>query len=45
MSRKSLTINDVSKTSPVLTKVDNEDLMPLPWDIEEKEPKEIADGL
>ena len=45
MSRKSLKINDISKASPILTKVDNEDLMPLPWDIKEKEPKEIADGL
>lgn len=45
MSKKSLKINDVSKTSPILTKVDNEDLMPLPWDIKEKEPKDIAEGI
>ncbi len=45
MTKKSLAINDVSKNTPILSKVDNEDLMPLPWSIEETESKDIVQDL
>ena len=45
MSRKALKINDISKDTEKLSSVPNEDLMPLPWDIEEKEWDEFPDDL
>ncbi len=45
MTKKSLEINDISKNTAILSKVDNEDLMPLPWSIQEKESKEITQEL
>ena len=42
---KRLKINDISKDTEQLTSVKNEDLMPLPWDIEEKEWEALPDDL
>ncbi len=42
---KRLKINDISKDTEQLTSVANEDLMPLPWDIEEKEWEPLSDDI
>ena len=44
MSKK-IKINDISKDTNMLSSVPNEDLMELPWDVEEKEWEPIADSI
>ncbi len=45
MKKKNLKINDISKDTEVLASVSNEELMPLPWDIEEKEWEPLPEDL
>ncbi len=44
-NKKSLKINDISKDTEKLASVPVEDLMPLAWDIEEKEWDELSEDL
>ena len=43
MSKKQIKINDISKDTENLTSVAVDDLMPLPWDFEDKEWSEIPE--
>ncbi len=45
MSNNKLKINDISKDTDMLASVPNEDLMPLPWDTEEKQWEPLPDDL